>query len=421
MRRGALLLLGLALAAGCDRRRDANGGDAGAGPHARRVADAVPQIERALGLQFKTPPRLETRSRAQVREFLLAKFNETDPAEQLRGEEIAYKLFGLVPDSMNLRSFLLELLTEQIVGYYDPATKVLYVVEGAPEDLTGITITHELVHALQDQYVNLDSIQKLKGNSDRLAAAQAVLEGQATYEQMTIMLGGADLATRLPGGWDRVRETIRESQGAMPMFAAAPMTIQESLLFPYLSGAEFVRRFETKRPGQSVLEAMPVSTEQILSEDAYFGTPADVPTEVGLPPGAQGAHEDLLGEFGTRLFLFEHLDNNTVATSAAHGWDGDRYRVVSTPRGNALVWVTVWDSALDAAEFVDATGQAIGRRYRTSAPSVSGAGVRSYTGASRTVVLTPREIGGRNVVTYVDVPNGVSPALIDPARISLGP
>ena len=418
MRRRLLFVAGLALLGSCDRRResDVNGDQ----PHARRVADAVPQIERALGLKFKTPPRLETRSRAQVREFLLAKFNETDPAEQMRGEEIAYKLFGLVPDTMNLRNFLLELLTEQIVGYYDPATKVLYVVDGAPEDLTGITITHELVHALQDQYVSLDSIQKLKGSSDRLAAAQAVLEGQATYEQMTIMLGGADLATRLPGGWDRVRETIRESQASMPIFAAAPMTIQESLLFPYLSGAEFVRRFETKRPNQSVLAAMPVSTEQILSEAAYFGTPPDLPTEVILPPGAQGAHEDLLGEFGTRLFLFEHLDNHTVASSAAHGWDGDRYRIVATPRGNAILWVSVWDSLADAAEFFDAVGQAIGKRYRTGAPTVSQTDARTYAGTARTVVLTPRVIGGRNVVMYVDVPTGVAPTLIDPARISLG-
>jgi hypothetical protein len=36
------------------------------------------------------------------------------------------------------------------------------------------------------------------------------------------------------------------------------------------------------------------------------------------------------------------------------------------------------------------------------------------------VVLTPREISGKNVVLYVDVPSGVSPSLIDPARISIG-
>jgi hypothetical protein len=416
MRLSPALVALLTLLTACDRRRQDNDS-----PYASRVADAIPQIEKATGLTFKTPPKLEMRSRAQVREFLIRKFDEATPAQQLRNEEVGYKLFGLIPDTMDLRRFLLELLTEQIVGYYDPSTKVLYVVEGAPSDLTGITITHELVHALQDQYINLDSIQKLKGNSDRLAAAQAVMEGQATYEQMTIMLGGSDLATRLPGGWDRVRELIRESQAAMPIFAGAPMAIQESLLFPYLSGAEFMRRFEINKPNVSPLGAMPASTEQILSEPAYFGATPDAPTDVTLPPlNDTTAHEEVMGEFGTRLFLFEHLDNHTVAVSAARGWDGDQYRVTRTPRGNALVWVTVWDSGMDAAEFVDATGQAIGRRYRTSAPTVAASGVRTYTGSNRTVVITPREIGGRSVVTYVDVPNGVSPSLIDQARITIG-
>ena len=179
------VVLGLLVAvSGCDRRQNL-----GAGGLQRRVDMAVPQIEEATGLKFKTPPKMETRSRAQVREFLLTKFNETTPAEQLRGEEAAYKLFGLIPDSMDLRRFLLELLTEQIVGYYDPATKVLYVVADAPDDITGITITHELVHALQDQYVNLDSIQKSTDDNDRLSAAQALIEGQAQFEQLSIMVG----------------------------------------------------------------------------------------------------------------------------------------------------------------------------------------------------------------------------------------
>jgi hypothetical protein len=409
-----IVFAALVLAAtACDRRRNV-----GEGAYAGRVAEAVPKIEKATGLTFKTPPKLETRTRAQVREFLLRKFNESTPAEQLRGEELAYKLFGLLPDTMDLRRFLLELLTEQIVGYYDPATKVLYVVDGAPDDLIGVTVTHELVHALQDQYVNLDSIQKMQGNSDRQLAAQAVLEGHATFEQMKIMLGGSNLETRLPGGWNSIRETIRESQSSMPIFAAAPMAIQESLLFPYLSGAEFVRRFEEKRAGQSPLAAMPISTEQVLSEDAYFGAAPDTPSRVTLPAATDAVHEETLGAFGTRLLLFQHLKNNAVAIGAAQGWDGDRYRIVRSPGGGGIVWVTVWDTPTDKAEFVDALGQAIGRRYRTGAPELR-AGTRTYRGSGRVVVITPLQIGGREAVMYVDVPTGAPTSLIDPRRITI--
>jgi hypothetical protein len=407
----ALPLVLFALA--CDRRRPE-----GESPYESRVRESIPQIEQATGLKFKTPPKLEVRSKTQVREFLLSKFNESAPAEQMRGEEVAYKLFGLIPDSLSLRSFLLELLTEQIVGYYDPQTKVLYVVEGAAEDMAGMVVSHELIHALQDQYVNLDSIQKATDNSDRQAAAQAVMEGHATYYQVKMSLGGEDISARLPGGWEQMREMIREGQSSMPLFSTAPMAIQESLIFPYLSGAEFVRRYEQYRPGRSALDSLPVSTEQVLDAQAFF-TAVDEPVTVTLPSGP-AVHEQVMGEFGTRLFLFQHLRNNTAAIGAARGWDGDRYRVVSTPRGNALVWATVWDSAVDAAQFVDALGEATGRRHRTAAPTQSPAGVRTYVGARRTVVITPREVGGRNMVVFVDVPTGVAPTLVDPARITIG-
>lgn len=411
----ALVLLAPLVAAACDRRRNPDD------PFADRVATVVPLIEEATGLKFKTPPKLELRSRDQVREFLLRKFDEASPAEQLRGEELAYKLFGLIPDTLNLRHFLVDLLTEQILGYYDPATKVLYVVRDAPEDLAGITVTHELVHALQDQYLNLDSIQKTRDNSDRQAAAQAVLEGQATWIQMKLALGGADLATRIPGGWEQVRQQIRENQASMPKFANAPMAIQESLIFPYLSGAEFVRWFSTRADARSPLQALPVSTEQILNEEAYFGATPDVPTDVRLPgrPKA-GEYEETMGAFGVRLFLYQHQRDHVAAAGAAQGWDGDRYRIVAAGKGRGVIWATVWDTPVDAAQFVDVLGLAIGRRYRTSAPTVAANGVRTYTGSGRTVVVTPREISGRNVVLYVDVPAGASTALIDPARISLG-
>ena len=96
------------------------------------------------------------------------------------------------------------------------------------------------MHALQDQYISLDSIQKVRDDNDRQAAAQAVFEGQAVTSRSPAMLGGTNIAINLPGGWDRVRDMIRESQSSMPIFAAAPDVIQETLIFPYLSGAEFV-------------------------------------------------------------------------------------------------------------------------------------------------------------------------------------
>ena len=393
---------------------------AGDGPYASEVAEAVPRIEQATGLKFKTPPRVEVRSREQVRDFLLKKFDESTPAAEVKGEEAAYKLFGMIPDSMDLRKYLLAVLTEQVVGYYDPATKVLYVVQGADDKVVSITITHELVHALQDQYVNLDSLQQATSDNDRLSAAQAVIEGQAQFEQLSIMLGGSNNIALRVGGRDRIRELIRENQSAMPVFATAPMVIQESLLFPYLSGADFVQRFKERKGKANPLEHLPVSTEQILHTDAYFGATPDEPSTVTLPAprGATKIYENDLGEFGTRLFLYEHLKGENIAARAAAGWDGDRFEVLQGAGGRGIVWASVWDSALEAAEFSDALIRATAKRTGAAERNV-GSGGATFASKGRTISILPRSVGDRALIVYTDLPDAMSAGVIDPAAITV--
>ena len=149
----ASLALSLGVALACSRGdRDAGAqGGAAAGPYAKEVREAVPRIEKAVGLPFKKPAKVERRSKDEDRNFLLQKFNESMPAAEISGIERTYRRFGLISDSLQLRPFMLELLTEQVVGYYDPSTKVLYVVDGAEPAMVGGTVTHELGHALQEQ------------------------------------------------------------------------------------------------------------------------------------------------------------------------------------------------------------------------------------------------------------------------------
>jgi hypothetical protein len=405
----------VALLAACERDKPVY-----EGPYAAQVTEAVPLIEKAIGLKFKTPPKLETRSKAQVREFIARQFTEPRALRDFAGEEAAYKRLGLIPDTLKLQQFIMSLLEEQIVGYYDPKTKVLYIVEGSAKDAVAVTVPHELVHALQDQYVSLDSIQKIEGDNDRRVAAQAVFEGQAVYEQISVMLGGANVAINLPGGWDRVRELIRDSQSSMPIFAGAPTIIQETLIFPYLSGAEFVRNYKERKPGTGLYKDMPVSTEQILHPASFF-VKRDAPTriELGRLANASEVYQNTLGEFETRLLLFEHLKDQNEAVRGATGWDGDRYIVVNTPRGEGLVLVTVWDSHVDAGEFYDIAGRGIEKRFNTKGELSADKLSRVYAASGRTLRLATVEIGGRPAVIYIDVPTGASTAIVQPTEVQL--
>jgi hypothetical protein len=408
----ALILL-LATVTGCRERAQEY-----EGPYGRQVAEAIPLIEKGTGLKFKRPPKVEARSKAQVREFVLAQITKPLAQREMAGQEAAYKRFGMISDTLNLRDYLVGLLEEQIVGYYDPSTDVLYIVEGSPDDIVGLTITHELVHALQDQYVDLDAHQNLEAENDRQVAAQAVFEGQAVYEQIAAMLGGGNVAVNLPGGWDRVRDMIRENQASMPIFAQAPLVIQETLIFPYLSGAEFMRGYKSRNPGRTPYEDMPVSTEQILHPAAYFGT-RDHPTKITLGP-VRGTkrYENTLGEFETRLLLFQHTQDQNDAIRGATGWDGDRYALVDTPGGEALVWVTVWDSPFEAGEFREILNAAIEKKLAVDG-SAESESTRAYVSGGRTARVVAAEVGGRPLVIYTDAPSAVSGAIVDIAGIRL--
>ena len=404
----SLLALGaVAVSLGCPSKSQSVSGTGG--PYASQVADAIPRIERAMGLPFKRPPKLETRSRAEVRTFLEQQFTSARAKRDMAGTEAAYKLFGLLPDTMHLMAEMETLLTEQIVGFYDPKTKVLYIVDGAPAASIDLVITHELVHALQDQYIDLDSLESIENDNDRASAAQAVIEGQAIYDQLVATTGNRDFVAMIPGGWDAMRRTIRANKTSMPALQNAPMILQESLVFPYLSGAEFMRAFDVHEPGKQPYGDMPTSTTQILHyQTDYFGHRLQ-PLHVTLPPPPAGSHvryDDNLGEFGTRLFLFQHLDDDAALIRGATGWAGDRYEVVDVPNasGPALAWVTVWQSAVSAAQFRDLLLQTVAKRYGPH--------------PKRVVSVIAAEIGGRPAVVYEDKPAGVAIRLVDPAKVT---
>ena len=257
-------------------------------------------------------------------------------------------------------------------------------------------------------------------NDEAGSAHQAVVEGQAMYEQIDIMAGSSgNIAAQRPGGWESIRATIRESQTTQPAFSSSPMVIQETLLFPYINGADFVRRFKVREPGKLPFEKLPISTKQLMHDSAYFGKTPDLPSEITLPkiPGTVSTND--LGEFATKLFIYQHTRDREGSTRAANGLDGDRYALVQTPQGNALAWVTVWDTPGDAAEFMSSLDAVMAARFNVR-PRVTGE-KRHFETGKRTVEVDVREINGRPVVLYVDVPAGASTNLVDLSQVKVTP
>ena len=349
----------------------------------------MPAVAQTTGLKFKTEPLVLRRSREQVRDYLIHKFDQDLPPAELAGLQSALRLFGLIPDSLQLRPTMIDVLTEQVAGYYDPDSNALYIPADVEPFQLRIVVSHELVHALQDQYVKLDSVINQRHANDRRSAAQAILEGQATVAQIPVLMPEQNPDT-FPLGWFwRQRAAMAAQQSQMKQFAHAPLWMREGLIFPYLGGADFIVWFRHKYFGRSVLDSIPRSTEQILHPERY--ALHDEPTEVTfVATGDTVQWQDNLGEYETRLLFQQLLGNEADATALATGWDGDRYEVLGK-KSDVLVWYSVWDDAAAAARFTNGLQRAWAKR-------------RADGRTGRRAEIKQLTIGNRSVVRLVDAP-----------------
>jgi hypothetical protein len=399
-----LAALAFALIA-CDRKPLPKAGDLAA-----EVKALVPKVEESAGLTFKTPPRVATQSQAEVQKFLLDQFAKPAVRRDLDYKIGVWKRLGVVPDTSDIVGLLTRLLTEQVVGFYDPKRKTLFVVEGRSGVERETVLRHELTHALQDQYVDLDSIQNIQNDDDRVEAAQAVFEGHATV----MMVGNAARTI----AWDKAREGVRDARASNPVFNSAPAFIAEGLLFPYLGGAEFVRTaMGDGISSAQLLSQLPTSTSQVLHKDKWGpqGNAAELVRFAAR--GATVRYENSFGEFGTRLMLAELLGDVGRASWAARGHDGDRYAVLAFPAGDGLALVTAWDTALDAEEFAEAMAVAMAKRYGSSVLPMKGQ--REIITSGRRVTVRTDKVGTRDITIVEDLPDAIRTPIITAADVTL--
>src|SRR5690606_7183334 len=208
--------------------------------------------------------------------------------------------------------------TEQVLGYYDPRERTLFVVSGEDVDDIRQVVAHELVHALQDQHTDLDSLIAGERGNDRQTAAHAAMEGHAMLVMFTLLAEEATGATidpaALPNPAEELGPALEAQNSEYPVFRRAPAVIRETLLFPYLSGVDFVHALWSARRPMDRYPApldslLPQSTEQVMHPEERFIARRDAPVAVApvdVPGGWRVEREDELGQLETAIFLDQH-------------------------------------------------------------------------------------------------------------------
>ena len=345
--------------------------------------------------------------RQRVIDDFLADYTEEEVADDV----IVLTALGLLEPGFDLRTFYIDLLSEQIAGFYDNEAGEMYVVQGegffGPERLT---YSHEYTHVLQDQTYDIENglgynDDACQEDTERCAAIQALIEGDASLTEINwyFEFATADDQQQLMDFYQSL---------SSPVYDNAPAFMKQDFVFAYNQGLTFVQALYDEGGWEAVDAAyanVPVSTEQILHPERY---PADVPVPVELPDllpvlgeGWRELDRNVMGEWYTYLILGYGIDSPTqiedaVAAEAAAGWEGDTYLVYYNDATGQTVMVlrTLWDSNADALQFSDAFHDYAEARFNvdTQGPDTamtwsfpSGYATLLQSGSQTTIALTP--------------------------------
>lgn len=335
--------------------------------------EVLQQMSEITGLKLLTPLKKSLRSREEIRAYVIKQMDEEKNAAERYADARTAEAFGLIPKDFDLDAFMVNVLTEQIEGLYDPKAQEFYIADWSPPDEQRMVMAHELTHALEDQHFHIEAWSRAaRPNEDAELARDAVLEGSAMAAMVDYLMQGTGRSLKDLPEFDPSMLFDQLDMQNTPALKSAPPFLKDALIFPYISGLNFSAAV-LKNSGwpalAGVFEKPPVSTQQILHPAAYKS--GKTPSTVSLPSfdkilGKDWAKldENIMGEFGWKEVLKQFLDDGR-AKSLAAAWNGDRYATYEQKETKKLILVTRLhlDSEEHAARFFGQYSEALEKKH----------------------------------------------------------
>ena len=344
-----------------------------------RIDSIVKSLSSISGMTEEHPVPYGTMSKKQLRHFLRKRIKKTLKPDEIRADELALKMFGLVPQSFDLKKSTIDLLTEQAAAFYDYDEKKLFLLEGSPITEETTTLAHELSHALADQHFDLNRfMDETPANDDENLAHSAVVEGQASWLMIAYDLAEAG---KPPIPTQEMLKSVEDSSDTSatdyPVLKASPLYIQQSLLFPYTDGTRFFNAVYQKLGKQAfgaVFTQAPVASSQIMHPERYFAHEKpvipDLP-KISFHRDQKEITDGSLGEFDHRMLLWQYVGLAEANTLAPH-LRGAQFRMTAARDSRpVLTYVSQWNSDSSAAEYFTAYKKVLKAKWKHCDPSIN--------------------------------------------------
>lgn len=272
-------------------------------------------VEAQRGLEFIEEVDVSVIGDDEFEELLLEDFEE-----DVGDLEILQRLLaalGLLEPGADVVDGMVDLLGAGVLGFYDTEQERLVVRGTELTPLVRMTLVHELVHALDDQWFELYRPEYVDRDDEISFGFVSVVEGSAQVVEQAWM---DSLSS------DEMQELMTEqAQMVMGMdLDGVPWVLVELIAAPYEAGLAFAQELISVGGWELIDEAFeepPTTSSQVLHPDRYLSDMEAVEVE---PPPAEGEvfDEGAFGEMSLRLVL-ESAVSPSDATTAASGWRGD--------------------------------------------------------------------------------------------------
>ena len=346
-----------------------------------------------LPILHTVPKKLS--SRDEVEKYILSKMDDDEDTKRFERSEVVLKKFGLIPRDFELRPFLVKLMRDQVAGFYDSKTKVVYLLDWVDPEIQKPVMAHELTHALQDQNFDLEKWGKDTRRNDAekrgdynqaieldeaSTAESAIVEGQGMITLVDYML--KDYGRSAADSPDMVRAMSKTMEGdhSSQVLESAPLLLKESLIFPYREGMQFVDAVLSAKGKEAAFRGLfvrpPMTSYEVMTPKAYL---EKWPIEALRMPdlhailGDQYKEYDLgaIGEFDVQLLLKQFADPRSTA-ELTEQWDGGSY-FAGLRKGGApnltssigLIYVSRWHSPEAASDFAKVYGGSLAKKYKS--------------------------------------------------------
>ena len=298
-----------------------------------RVADLVKFVEHQRGMTYQHPVYVDFLPDAEFRKQVTANDSElsSQDRKQLQAAAGMLRALGLIDGDVNLLDSLNQLQGEGVLAFYDPATQRVRV---RGTDLTlnvRGTLVHELTHALQDQYFDLEREGSfpVDGQNDTY---RPVFEGDAqhTEHQWVAQLSEADQEAYAKG---------EAAQGDSVNLDGVPEALVQFFAAPYNFGEPFVDVVVSAVGQKAVDDALrepPKSDAELLDPFRYLAHETVKPVATPkLAAGEKRTDDGAFGAIALYLVLAQQM-NPGKALAATDNWGGDAY-VNYTRQGRGCV------------------------------------------------------------------------------------